>query len=79
MPHEYSSVCVVQGVLLALGGLDGLKKTSAIHAFHHYNQKWELVTHLPFACYLVDTLLLSGGGLLVVDGDSQQVWKITGR
>ncbi|KAL5480069.1 hypothetical protein EMCRGX_G023688 [Ephydatia muelleri] len=77
VPHEYSSVCVVQGVLLALGGLDGLKKTSAIHAFHHYDQNWELVAHLPFACYSVDTLSLSGGGLLVVDGDSQQVLKIT--
>ena len=71
---------MVDGVLLAIGGAEdsnGSKMTSAIHAFHHVDQKWQHVGDLPFKCSFVDTLLLSGGRLLVVDGDSQQVLKIT--
>ena len=73
---------MVDGVLLAIGGAEdsdvlSKKKTSAIHAFHHVDQKWQHVGDLPFKCSWVDTLLLSGGRLLVVDGDSQQVLKIT--
>ena len=72
---------MVDGVLLAIGGQEdstyGSQKPSAIHAFHHVDQKWQHVGDLPFKCSWVDTLLLSGGRLLVVDGDSQQVLKIT--
>ena len=71
---------MVDGVLLAIGGAEDMsdsKKTSAIHAFHHVDQKWQHVGDLPFKCSWVDTLLLSGGRLLVVDGRSQQVLKIT--
>ena len=71
---------MVDGVLLAIGGQDGYDssmKTSAIHAFHHVDQKWQHVGDLPFKCSLVDTLLLSGGKLLMVDGDSRQVLKIS--
>ena len=70
---------MVDGVLLAIGGQEDLKskKTSAIHAFHHVDQKWQHVGDFPFKCSWVDTLLLSGGRLLVVNGDSQQVLKIT--
>ena len=32
---------------------------------------------MTFAGFYLDTLLLSGGGLMVVDGDSKQVLKIT--
>ena len=32
---------------------------------------------MPFACSMADTLLLSGGRLLVVDGKTQQVITIT--
>ena len=71
---------MVDGVLLAIGGQESdyrSEMTSAIHAFHHVDQKWQHVGDLPFKCSQVDTLLLSGGRLLVVDGDSQQVLKIT--
>ena len=71
---------MVDGVLLAIGGAEnrsGSKMTSAIHAFHHVDLKWQHVGDLPFKCSWVDTLLLSGGRLLVVDGTSQQVLKIT--
>ena len=70
---------MVDGVLLAIGGQEDIisKKTSAIHAFHHVDQKWQHVGDLPFKCSFVDTVLLSGGRLLVVDGDSQRVLKIT--
>ena len=70
---------MVEGVLLAIGGSEeyGVKKTSAIYAFHHVDQKWQHVGDMPFQCSDVDTLLLSGGGLLVVDGNSHQVLKIT--
>ena len=69
-------------MLLAIGGTEdgdvlSKKMTSAIHAFHHVDQKWQHVGDLPFKCSWVDTLLLPGGRLLVVDGDSQQVLKIT--
>ena len=71
-------MCVVDGVLLAIGGENGSKETSAIHAFHHVDQKWQHVGDLPFECSYVDTLLLSGGRLLVVDGyNSKEVLKIT--
>ena len=73
---------MVEGVLLAIGGSEedswfSSEKTSAIYAFHHVDQKWQHVGDMPFKCSYVDSLLLSGGGLLVVDGDSRQVLKIT--
>ena len=70
----------MDGVLLAIGGTEDRgdsKMTSAIYAFHQDDKKWKHVGDMPFQCYGVDTLLLSGGGLLVVDGESQQVVKIT--
>ena len=80
VPYYQSSVCVVDGVLLAIGGSEdeyGSKKTSAIYAFLHVDMKWQHVGDMPFKCTRVDTLLLSGGGLLVVDGHSRQVLKFT--
>ena len=73
---------MVDGVLLAIGGsekqdLYSSEKTSAIYAFHHVDQKWQHVGDMPFQCSMVDSLLLSEGRLLVVDGDNQQVLKIT--
>ena len=71
-------MCVVDGVLLAIGGHDqDGSKTSPIYGLHLDEKKWRHVGDLPFACSMVDTLLLSGGGLLMVDGDTQQVLKIT--
>ena len=77
VPYSYSAVCVVDGVLLAIGGWDGSKKTSAIYALHPVDQKWQHVGNMPFECSYVDTLLLSGGRLLVVDGYSQRVLRVT--
>ena len=72
---------MVEGVLLAIGGSEeeksGSKNTSAIYALHHVDQKWQHVGDMLFQCSLVDSLLMSGGGLLVVDGDSHQVLEIT--
>ena len=68
------------GVLLAIGGAEhwsGSKKTSSIYGLHGVDKKWKHVGDMPFACSLVDTLLLSDGGLLVVDGDTLQVLRIT--
>ena len=69
------------GVLLAIGGAEEdkyeSKKTSSIYGLHGVDKKWKHVGDMPFACSLVDTLLLSDGGLLVVDGDTQQVLRIT--
>ena len=70
-------MCVVDGVLLAIGGEDQSEKTSSIYGLDPDEKKWRHVGDLPFACSRVDTLLLSGGGLLMVDGDTQQVLKIT--
>ena len=71
-------MCVVNGVLLAIGDddQDG-SNTSSIYGLHLDEKKWRHVGNLPFACSRVDTLLLSGGGLLMVDGDAQHVLKIT--
>eukprot|EP00731_Ephydatia_muelleri_P021692 Em0014g283a len=80
VPHHYSSVCAVDGLLLAIGGgesIIGTNKTSAIYAFHSGDRKWVHVGDMPFQCDMVDTLL-SGGGLLCVDGVSQQVFKMEG-
>ena len=73
---------MVDGVLLAIGGQEedsnGSKKTSAIYALHPVDQKWQHVGDMPFECSYVDTLLLSGGRLLVVDGrDSKRVLRVT--
>ena len=68
------------GVLLAIGGAEdwfGSKKTSSIYGLHGDDKKWKHVGDMPFACSRVDTLLLSDGGLLVVDGDTKQVLRIT--
>eukprot|EP00731_Ephydatia_muelleri_P003967 Em0002g143a len=81
VPYYFSSVCVGDGVLLAIGGAEenkyGSKKTSSIYGLHGDDKKWKHVGDMPFACSLVDTLLLSDGGLLVVDGDTKQVLRIT--
>ena len=72
---------MVDGVLLAIGGQEkdsyGSKKTSAIYALHPVDQKWQHVGDMPFECYFVDTLLLTGGRLLVVDGYSRRVLRVT--
>ena len=69
---------MVDGVLLAIGGKDkDGSDTSAIYAFHPNDQKWQHVGDMPFKCTMVYTLLLSGGRLLVVDGDSRKVAEIT--
>ena len=68
------------GVLLTTGGteeLRGSKKTSSIYGLHGDDKKWKHVGDMPFACSMVDTLLLSDGGLLVVDGSTKQVLRIT--
>ena len=68
------------GVLLAIGGAEedllGSKKTFSIYGLHG-DDKWKHVGDMPFACDLVDTLLLSDRGLLVVDGITKQVLRIT--
>ena len=70
-------MCVVDGVLLAIGGADqDGSKTTSIYGLHLDEKKWRHVGNLPFACSWVDTLLLSGG-LLMVDGNAQHVLKIT--
>ena len=73
---------MVDGVLLAIGGEEehsyGSKETSAIYALHPVDKKWQHVGDMPFECSYVDTLLLSGGRLLVVDGDSSlRVLRVT--
>ena len=73
---------MVDGVLLAIGGEEEDRilsmKTSAIYALHPVDQKWQHVGDMPFKCCYVDTLLLSGGRLLVVDGySSQRVLRVT--
>lgn len=86
VPYCRSSVCIVDGVLLAVGGAEGpgyeSSKTSGIYGFHQIEQKWKHVGDLPLNCSFAssETQLLSGGELLVVDGyDSGQVFKITVR
>ena len=69
------------GVLLAIGSAEnrrsGSNKTYSIYGLHGDDKKWKHVGDMPFACSRVDTLLLSDGGLLVVDGSTQQVLRIT--
>ena len=64
-----------------IGGAEdknGCQTTPAVYGFFHYDKKWKHIGDIPFNCSFVDTLLLSGGGLLMVDGSStQQVLKIT--
>ena len=59
VPYYRSAVCVVDGVLLAIGGIEedsyGSKQTSAIYALHPIDQKWQHVGDMPFECSDVDT------------------------
>ena len=67
-------------MLLAIGGtqdLEGEEKSSAIYAYDHEDQKWHHVGDMPFKCCFGDTLFQSGQRLLMVDGDSQKMLKIT--
>ena len=99
LPNRYSCGCVVDGVLLAIGGQkyegdsdddggsddcvsddgggsddkDEPNKTSSIYAFEPALNTWRHVGDLPFEASNVDALCLSGGDLLVVDGDSGRV------
>ena len=73
VPYSCSAVCVADGVLLDIGG----SKACSIYALHPFEQRWQYVGNMPFECSYVDTLPLSGGGLLVVDGDSQRVLRVT--
>lgn len=67
-------------MLLAIGGNEDMSRqstsTSAIYKFHCIDQTWKHAGEMSHKCSDVDTLLLSGGGLLVVDGHRQQVLKI---
>eukprot|EP00731_Ephydatia_muelleri_P004966 Em0002g1142a len=72
VPYCWSSVCMVGGVLLAIGGQDqslASKKTSAIYAFSERFRTWLHVGDLPSQYSLVDSLVC-GGDLVVVDGAS---------
>lgn len=76
IPGIFSTICVINGVLLAIGGTEdrgGLMKTSAIYAFH---QNWHQVGKMPIKCSLVDVIALSNEKLLIVDGDSAQVYEM---
>ena len=80
VPYYYSSASVVDGVLLAIGGTEereGINATPAIFALHSVDQKWQHVGDMPINCSDVETLLMSRGKLLVVDGDSQKVLMTT--
>ena len=79
VPHSCSSACVVDGVLLAIGGAEDRyysKKLSAIYAFHHVDRKWMHAGDMPFPCSYVD-VLSENGKLLLIDGYSQRVLKIS--
>eukprot|EP00731_Ephydatia_muelleri_P012524 Em0006g1418a len=86
----YAMSAVVHGdVVFVMGGydmdravwcadirdLDG-SKTSSIYGLHLDEKKWRHIGDMPLACSMVNTLLLSGG-LLMVDGYTEQVLKIT--
>ena len=79
IPGIFSTICVINDVLLAIGGtedLDGLIKTSAIYAFHHNDQNWHQIGRMPIKCSLADAIALSKEKLLIVDGDSAQVYEM---
>ena len=70
---------MVDSVLFAIGGADTIgesMKTSSIYGLHADDKKWKHVGDMPFACSRVDALLQPEGGLLVVDGSTQQVLRI---
>ena len=70
---------MVNGVLLAIGGASDAfrtNETSAIYAFHPVDKKWQHVGDMTFGCCYADTLLLSDGRLLVVDGLNQRFLRV---
>lgn len=77
LPYRYSTLCMVNNVLLAIGGKDNdgcsSMKTTAIYAFNEL--RWYHVGEMAVKAYWVDAVVLSDGDIVVVDGCSLAVMK----
>ena len=77
LPYHYSTLCMVNDVLLAIGGKDNdgcsSMKTTAIYAFNEL--RWYHVGQMAVKAYWVDAVVLSDGDIVVVDGCSLAVMK----
>ena len=83
VPYQCSSICVVDGVLIAVGGHDQHgTKTSAIYGFcHHDDQMWGMLVtchlHVPgwthCCCQGEGSWWLMGG---VLDRSWKWLWKV---
>ena len=77
VPNYRSSVCILDGIILSIGGKEEqsgpIKATKAIYAFHPFERTWKHVADMPFECHYVNTLMFSQHELLVIDGSSKKV------
>ena len=77
LPYHYSTLCVVDDVLVAIGGKysEGCSsmKTSSLYAFN--GQRWQHAGEMRLKAYWVDAVGLCHGEMLVIDGCTLAVTK----
>ena len=68
-PLENSTAIAVHGSLLAVGGSQGIQRSSAIHIFNHEKNTWNKVGDLPTERQDCACCLLPSGEILVSGGE----------
>ena len=66
-PHYYSSCATLCGQLVAVGGLEAGKETSAITGYNETTDSWEAMGNMPTARYRALVAILNGK-MMVVGG-----------
>ena len=67
LPLE-SSTCVLNGQLLAIGGLDQQKGTNNIYAYNREASSWNIISHMPTHRFQCLVTVLPANKLMVVGG-----------
>ena len=67
-PAYYSICAVVNGELLAVGGYENNKATSAVHKYNPTTNSWDLINNMPTARYKSLVAVLPTNEMIVVGG-----------
>ena len=68
LPVSCSTSVILNGKLLAVGGLKSDKITSAVYAYNTEANSWEVISHMPTCRRLCLVAVLPGDQLMVVGG-----------
>ena len=67
-PAYYSTCAAVNGELLAVGGYENSKATSAVHKYNPTTNSWDLINNMPTARYRCLVAVLPTNEMIVVGG-----------